>query len=126
MQRAKARDLLSINLRLLRISKSCLQGCQTYDNLFLSNLCKQFKVECWPPEFESTLSIDSAIKVLRKSKGIECWNKPCRHLPAKGTVSKGELRAIAAEVDDYCEGLCLKCVKEDRCMEGPCEIKEHR
>ncbi|KAK3703174.1 hypothetical protein LTR37_014651 [Vermiconidia calcicola] len=100
-----------------------------YDQAYLDALCTAFRVPCWPPQFgveDRQFTIFKAIRVIEKVEGIDLSSGTCICTFAIDEVLAVDIKDLAQELNDICDGLCLWCVREGKTdLASKCTDTEH-
>lgn len=109
-----ARRRISIDLPRLGIPECHHLMCVNYDETFMRNLARAFKLDFWPPAFDDDddKTFAEAVSTVRNLGRVSRAQKSCGHTANRGAVTAREFAIFANQVESECHGLCLKCVKE--------------
>ncbi|KAK5169517.1 uncharacterized protein LTR77_005493 [Saxophila tyrrhenica] len=88
---------------------------EEYDEVYVRHLMQGFGIPFWPPDLTSVASSFCLADCVQTTSKLSTIDSP-KH----GRVKDGDFKQSAEEVEDMCQGLCLKCVKEDNYL----DIKE--
>lgn len=84
----------------------CAGACNNYDDVYMQNLKKTFRLPYWPPNFNG-MALSYALNVLRNTVSIDRGEKTCECTGSRLGVNAAELNIIATTVEKACSGLCL-------------------
>lgn len=105
----------------------CEEDCDNKDDDYVAELERAFDIPFWPPELgRYGQDVSHALERIRTIGTVRFHAVTCEHTGEKDAVTTAEVMGFAEKVEEMCEGLCLRCVKEgERDLAAKCTEVQH-